>query len=249
MADVADRAPVHEEIAARDRPSRRSPSSSRTHGVAVLAQQHPVAGDAHGGGQADVVGHVPVLPVHGDEELGPGHRHQHGQLALAGMAAHVDRVHAGVDDLHAASVQAVDDPPHRPLVARDRVGADHHHVVLVEPEEPVLAGGQPGQGRHRLPLGAGGDHADLAGLQFVDVLDVDEGLIGDVQEPEPAGQGHVLLHRAAQRGHRPAAGDGGVGHLLDPVDVTGEAGHDEPAVGSGQEHLSQCGPHRRLRRR
>ena len=75
------------------------------------------------------------------------------------------------------------------------------------------------------------------GGEAVDVLDVDQGVVGDVQEAELAGQGHVLLHRPAEGGHRSAAGDGGVGHLLDPVDVAGEAGHDEPAVRARQEDL------------
>ena len=106
-----------------------------------------------------------------------------------------------------------------------------------ELEEPVLPGGQQGQGRHRLALGAGRDHADLARRAVVDVLDVHQRAVGDVEEAELAGQRHVLLHRAPEGGHLAAAGDGGVGHLLDPVDVAGEAGHDEPPVGPGQEDL------------
>ncbi len=112
---------------------------------------------------------------------------------------------------------------------------------------PVLAGGQLGQGRHGLSLGAGRDHAHLARLELIDVLDVDHGTVGDVQEPEFPGQGHVLLHRAAQGGHLPPPGDGGIGHLLDPVDVAGEAGHDEPSVRPGQEDPPQRLAHRRLR--
>ena len=53
------------------------------------------------------------------------------QLALAGVAADVDVSTPEWIDLDAPAVQAVDDPAHRPLVARDRVGTDDHHVVLV----------------------------------------------------------------------------------------------------------------------
>ncbi len=35
-----------------------------------------------------------------------------------------------------------------------------------------------------------------------------------------------------------AAGDGGVGDLLDAVDVAGEAGHDDPLVGVGREQVA-----------
>ena len=90
MADVAHRAAVDEQVAAGHGAVPVEAGAVEADGVAVLAQEEPVAGDAHGGGQPDVVGHVAVLAVHGDEELGPGDRHQHGQLALAGVAADVD---------------------------------------------------------------------------------------------------------------------------------------------------------------
>jgi hypothetical protein len=150
------------------------PLGVQTDGIAVLAQEHPVADDAHGLGHPDLIGHVAVLTVDRDHELGVGDRHHGGQLPLAGVAAHVDRVHAGVDDLHVQAVEAVDDPPDGPLVTGDGVGADDHHVLGPELEEAVLPGGQLGEGGHRLPLRAGGDDADLAVLQPVHVLHVDE---------------------------------------------------------------------------
>ena len=67
--------------------------------------------------------------------------------------------------------------------------------------------------------------------QPVDVLDVDDRRLGDVQQAHLAGQPHVLLHRHAERGDRAVEGDGGVGDLLDAVDVAGEAGDDDaPAL-------------------
>ena len=87
---------------------------------------------------------------------------------------------------------------------------------------------------HRLALGAGGDHAHLTRLEGVDLLDVDEAGLGDREQTHLAGDAHVLLHRASERGDHPAVGDGGVGDLLHPVDVAGEAGRDHPATGAGR---------------
>ncbi len=129
MADVTHRAPVHEQVPAGDVAVAVQPRLVESHGVAVLAQKDALAVDAHGLGQLHVIGHVPVLPVDGDEELGAGHGHEHGQLAAAGVAAHVDSLDTRVDDLDAAPVQAVDHPAHRPLVTGDGMGADHDHVA------------------------------------------------------------------------------------------------------------------------
>jgi hypothetical protein len=63
------------------------------------------------------------------------------------------------------------------------------------------------------------------------VVDVDQGMVGDAQQPHLPGQADVLLHRQAERRHLAAEGHGRVGDLLDPVDVAGEAGDDDaPAL-------------------
>jgi len=67
------------------------------------------SGDPHPHRQAGVVHHVAVLPVDGDEPLGPGHGQKGLELALTGVPAHVDRLHSGVDHLGSAAVKAVDD--------------------------------------------------------------------------------------------------------------------------------------------
>ena len=51
--------------------------------------------------------------------------------------------------------------------------------------------------------------------------------LGDVEQAHLAGDLHVLLHRQAHRGDGAVEGDGGVGDLLHPVDVAGEAGRDD----------------------
>ena len=49
-----------------------------------------------------------------------------------------------------------------------------------------------------------------------------------VQQPEVAGHAHVAHHRAADERDLPAVRGGRVEHLLHPVHVRGEAGHDDP---------------------
>ena len=105
------------------------------------------------------------------------------QLALAGVPAHVDGLGPRVDDLGPPAVQLVDDPAHRPLVARDWVGADDDHVAVVDLEPLVLAGGHERQGRHGLALGAGGDDAHLARVELVDLVDVDQRAVGEARMP------------------------------------------------------------------
>ena len=208
---------------------------------------HLVAGHPHAPGQLGVVNHVAVLAVDRDEGLGLGHRQQGLQLALAGVAAHVDRLGARMDDLGALAVQLVDDPADRPLVARDGVGADDDHVAILDAEPLVVAGGHQREGRHGLALRAGRDDADLAVGEPVDLLDVHQDPVGDLEDPQSPGQLDVLAHRPPEGGHLAPAGHGGVDHLLDAVDVAGEAGHHDAVALAGQEDPSQGGPHRALR--
>ena len=85
VADVAHRA-VDVEVAGGHRAVAVDPVAVQAHGVPVLAQQDLVGRDPHGAGQAGVVDHVAVLAVDRDERLGPGHRDEGLQLALAGVA-------------------------------------------------------------------------------------------------------------------------------------------------------------------
>ena len=62
---------------------------------------------------------------------------------------------------------------------------------------------------------------------------------GMPEDAEVAGQPDVLAHRQAERGDLAALGDGGVGDLLDAVDVAGEAGGDDPPPGLLGEHRVQ----------
>src|SRR5450755_365270 len=207
--------------------------------IAVLAQQHVGRRDAHAQSEAGMVHQVPVLAVYGHETLGLGHLHEGLQLTRLGMPADVHGLGARVDDLGPAPVQLVDDPPDRPFVARDGVGADDHHVVPADAQPLVVTGGHEGQGRHGLPLGAGGDDTHLAGRDGVDVLDVDLGPLGHVDEAQPGSELHVLAHRSAQGRYLAAVGGGRIDDLLDPVQMAGEAGHHDAFVRLGGEQPAE----------
>ncbi len=60
--------------------------------------------------------------------------------------------------------------------------------------------------------------------------------VGDLQVAEFAGESHVAHHRASDEGDLAAVPVGGVEDLLDPVNMAGEAGHDDP-LGRCPEHL------------
>ena len=161
-------------------------------------------------------------------------------------------VHGGQARVHhfgPRPAQAVDDLADIGLVARYGVRGQHDQVALAHLDPFVLARGHERQGGHGLALRAGGDDANLAGREVERLFDVDQALLGDLQEAQLAGEGDVAPHRTPQRGHVAPRGDGGVGHLLDPVDVAGEAGHDHPLVPVGIEQAAQDPAHLLLRRR
>jgi len=111
----------------------------------------------------------------------------------------------------------------------------------------VVAGRHEAEGRHRFALGAGRDHADLPVGQLVDRRDVDERVVGTwrMRASSPAPRSCPWSARGsplAARGHRR------VDDLLDAVHVAGEAGHDDPLVGLGEEHPAQDDADGRLRR-
>ena len=144
-----------------------------------------------------------------------------------------------VDDGGAPAGQAVDDPVDRVLVARDQ-GRGEDDGVALDDADLVVAVGHPGQGGHRLALGAGADQDDLLVGKVVEDLDVDDEPGGHLQVAEVTGDAHVPDHRAADEGDLAAAFVGGVEHLLDAVDVAGEARHDDPLLGPGEglpQHL------------
>ena len=141
-----------------------------------------------------------------------------------------------MDHLRAAPGEAVHDLADGPLVTGDRVRAQYDHVAVDDVEPAALTTGHQRKRRHRLTLRARREDAELAGIDTVDFLDVDDRLVGDVEEPQLAGERDVLHHRPAEQCHAPAARDGGFGELLDAVHVARETGHDDAPPGMGVEN-------------
>ena len=64
----------------------------------------------------------------------------------------------------------------------------------------------------------------------LDLVDVHEGVFGNLHVAQLRGDLHHVLHAAAGDGHLPSALGGGVQHLLDAVDIGGKGGDDDALV-------------------
>ena len=177
LADVADDA-VDVQVAGRHPSDRGQSVVGELEHVAVLAQQHVVVGDTHRPPEPGVGDEMAILAVDRHVVVGPHDRQVGLDLVGLGVPGGVDVDDAGVDDLGAGAQQAVDDAVDVALVAGDRVTRQDHRVVVAELDELVLDASKQRERRHRLALRSGGDHAHLAGLVAVDVLDVDHRRLG-----------------------------------------------------------------------
>ena len=140
-----------------------------------------------------------------------------------------------MDDLAATTVQVVDHLSDPVLIARNRMCAQDHDIILTKLEPPRLTLGHQRHRCHRLTLGTRGEHADRAIGVTVDLRDVDHHPLGDGQNAEPSGKLHIVLHRSAERGDLAVVVRRSVDDLLDAVKVAGEAGHDDPTTRAHRE--------------
>ena len=106
---------------------------------------------------------LPQLAVDRDEVARARQGEHDLELLPAGVPRDVQRRARAHDHVGAASVQVVDDAIDRLLVAGDGARRQHDDVPGVVRHLLVIVEGYPGQGRHRLPLAAGGDQDDAAG--------------------------------------------------------------------------------------
>ena len=126
--------------------------------VAVLADDHVVARDAHLDGEPGVMLEMPALAVDRDEPPRPDQREHEPELLLGRVTAGVHRVGRHVVHVAAGPVQRVDDAMDRRLVARDQRRRQHDRVVRAELHPLVLPRRHQRQRRVRLTLAAGTDH-------------------------------------------------------------------------------------------
>ena len=89
--------------------------------------------------------------------------------------------------------------------------------------------------RERLALAAGGEDEDLLGPVVVDLGELDHRPVRHLEDAEVAGDVDVLDHRAAGDGELAAVQVGDLDGLLHAVDVRGEAGDDDAALGLGED--------------
>jgi hypothetical protein len=105
----------------------------------------------------------------------------------------------------------------------------------------VLSVGHPGERRQRLALGPGGDDRHLVGPVVADVPQLDQRVRRDVEVAEVTRHPHVAHHRPTHVDDLAAVRDSGVEHLLDPVHVGRETGHDQPLPAGGEDPVERGG--------
>ncbi len=159
------------------------------------------------------------------------------QFAGAGVPRDVHHRVALVHHADPIAAQPVDHPIDRVLIARDQRRRQQHHVPRSGGDHRVLVVGDTGQGAERLPLGAGGDDQHLIVGIILDLLQIDQGVLGDLQEAQLASDCHVAQHGAPDIDDLAAVFDGQVHDLLDAVHVGGEAGHDQFLLSAGEDPL------------
>ena len=188
-------------------------------------------------GQPGVGPQVAPLAVHRHEVAGLDQVQHVEQLAGGRVPGDVHQRVAPVHDPCPQPGQLVDHPVHGGLVAGDQRGGEDHRVSLGHPDG-VVAPGHPGQRRHRLALGPGGEEHDLLRRQLLGLAHVHHQAAGDrrdVQVAEVAGDPHVAHHGAADEGDLAPVRDRHLQHLLHPVHVAGETGDDDALLGAGED--------------
>src|SRR6185312_13276017 len=234
FGDLADGEAVHVDVAARHRASHAGLAADQVDDNAVLGDHDVVVRDAGQGGEVGVRPQVPPLAVYRHEVARPDQVQHIEQLAGRGVAGHVHQRRGLVHHPGAEPGQPVDHPVHRGLVARDQRGGQDDGVPGGDPDR-VVAAGHPGQRRHRLALRSGGDQHHVTGWQLLGLAQLDQEPARHPQVAEVTRDAHVADHGPADEGDLAPVLHRGVEHLLNPVHVRGEAGHDDALPGVAED--------------
>ena len=105
------------------------------------------------------------------------------------------------------------------FIAGDETGRKNHRVSPFQFDLLVIVHGDAGEGAHRLPLGTGGDHADLFLGESGELFQVDQDIIVYGEITEFPGNSHIGEHGAPVQEDLAAAAGSRLHHLLYPVDV------------------------------
>src|SRR5690606_19592826 len=226
LGDLSDTRAVDVDVAARHRTDDARLAVDEVDDDAVLGEHDPL-GRYPGLHRVCAVGdEVTDLAVDRHDVAGLDDVVDVQQLACARVDGDVHQDVSLLEHLRADASEPVDDPVDGVLVPGDEGGGEDHRVAGAD-GDAVVAVGDPAQRRNRLALGAGGNEDELVVAQVVDLLDVDDGVLGDGEVAQFGGDAHVAHHGASDEGHLAAVGVGGVEHLLDAVDVRGEGRDDD----------------------
>ena len=190
-----------------------------------------------------VAGEVAQLAVDGEEVLGAAEAQEPPLLLLLRVPGGVQRPEILPEDLGASGHEPVHGAADGHLVAGDESRGEEHAVAGAHRQPGERPTGGAAQRAARLSLRAGDDDAGLPRLQIPGLLDRRELAGGESQVPHLHAEPDVLLHGAPHRDEPPAERAPGVGHLLDAVQVRGEAGHPDPprrpvhGAADGRPHL------------
>src|ERR1700730_6009436 len=121
------------------------------------------------------------------------------------------------------------------LVTRDRPRGYDDPVALEHVDEWVTLGGESSQGRHRLPLAAGGEKQQLRRRHSIDVLELDCESVWHLEEPKLARGLEVGLQASPDHGDLALDLSRHPDQVLAPVAVGSEA-RDHDAAGSFAEY-------------
>src|SRR6185312_1174726 len=235
---VADAEAVHEGHARLDLTGQVGARLVQLDDRAVLGQHDPVLRDAAVGGKPCMGGEHPELPVHRHDRLRPHEPEHRPQLLGVAVARVVHRGDLLVQHLGAVLGELVDRVVHGELVPGDRLGRDDHGVARLDRDVAVVAVRDPHERRQRLALAAGAEDQHVAAGVVVELLRLDQRVVGNVDVAEVPRDVDVLAHRAADHAHLAAGLDRHVGRLLHAVDVRGER-RDEDAAGARRNQLAE----------
>ena len=141
-------------------------------------------------------------------------------------------VHHGGAELH----ETVDHPVYGILVAGNEARGQDNGVALAD-DDLVFQVGHARQNGHRFALAAGRHVDQFVVGQVGGLFGIQQYTFWHLQKPEVGGDPHVAHHGAPHQHDATAVGVGGIQHLLHAVNVTGEAGDDDPARGLGDNGL------------
>ncbi len=127
------------------------------------------------------------------------------------------------------------------LVARNFTRREHHDVLRLQPDVPVVVDGDPRERRLRLPLGAGAQAHDVLRREVPDVAVLDLHARRDAEIAQPLRDLRVVDHAAADERDPPVELRREVDDDLHPVDARRERRDDNLAVRVGEDLFEGVG--------